>query len=114
MLDRRDEIIHDLDDSSQLPWLEDRDIKLFRGFGVLAGEKRVDVAGHELEARKAVILAGGTRAALPPIEGLGEAEPWTNREATTAKEIPGRGRDPRRRRLRHGARAGLLARSAPR
>ncbi len=85
---RRDEVIHDLDDSSQLPWLEDRDIKLYRGFGVLAGEKRVDVAGHELEARKAVFLAGGTRAALPPIEGLGEAEPWTNREATTAKEIP--------------------------
>ena len=53
---RRDEVIHDLDDSSMLPWLEDRGIKLFRGFGVLAGEKRVDVAGHELEARRAVIL----------------------------------------------------------
>ena len=89
VLDRRDEVIHDLDDSSMLPWLEDRGIKLFRGFGVLAGEKRVDVADHQLEARRAVILAGGTRAALPPIEGLGEAEPWTNREATTAKEIPG-------------------------
>ncbi len=88
VLRRRDEIIHDLDDSSQLPWLEDRDIKLYRGFGVLAGEKRVDVAGHELEARTAVILAGGTRAAIPPIEGLGDAQPWTNREATTAKEIP--------------------------
>jgi pyruvate/2-oxoglutarate dehydrogenase complex dihydrolipoamide dehydrogenase (E3) component len=88
-LDRRDEVIHDLDDSSMLPWLEDRGIKLFRGFGILAGEKRVDVEDHQLEARRAVILSGGTRAALPPIEGLGEAEPWTNREATTAKEIPG-------------------------
>ena len=88
VLRRRDEVIHDLDDSSQLPWLEDKDIKLYRGFGVLAGEKRVDVAGHELEARKAVFLAGGTRAALPPIEGLGDVQPWTNREATTAKEIP--------------------------
>src|SRR3954468_23143740 len=88
VLDRRDEIIHDRDDSSQLPWLEDRDIKLYRGFGVLAGEKRVDVGEHELEARRAVILAGGTRAALPPIEGLGEAAAWTNREATTAKQIP--------------------------
>jgi len=88
VLQRRDEIIHDLDDSSQLPWLEDREIKLYRGFGVLAGEKRVDVAGQELEARQAVILAGGTRAALPPIEGLDEAEAWTNREATTAKQVP--------------------------
>jgi pyruvate/2-oxoglutarate dehydrogenase complex dihydrolipoamide dehydrogenase (E3) component len=89
VLRRRDEIIHDLDDSSQLPWLEDKDIELYRGFGVLAGEKRVNVEEHELEARRAVILAGGTRAALPPIEGLGEAQPWTNREATTAKQVPG-------------------------
>jgi dihydrolipoamide dehydrogenase len=49
----------------------------------------VNVDEHELEARQAVILAGGSRAALPPIEGLEDAQPWTNREATTAKEIPG-------------------------
>src|SRR5215212_4833167 len=57
VLKRRDEVIHDLDDSSMLPWLEDRGIKLYRGFGVLAGEKRVDVREEELEARRAVILA---------------------------------------------------------
>ena len=88
VLDRRDEIVHDLDDSSMLPWLDDRGIKLYRGFGVLAGERRVDVGDDQLEARTAVILSGGTRAAFPPIEGLREAEPWTNREATTAKEVP--------------------------
>ena len=88
VLDRRDEIVHDLDDSSMLPWLEDRGIKLYRGFGVLAGEKRVTVGDAQLEARTAVILAGGTRTAWPPIEGLREADPWTNREATTAKHIP--------------------------
>jgi pyruvate/2-oxoglutarate dehydrogenase complex dihydrolipoamide dehydrogenase (E3) component len=88
VLDRRDEIVHDLDDSSQLPWLEDRGIKLYRGFAVLNGAKRVDVGDQQLEARKAVILSGGTRASLPPIEGLREADPWTNREATTAKHIP--------------------------
>src|SRR5918996_883743 len=37
VLDRRDEIIHDLDDSVQLPWLEDRNVALFRGQGRLAG-----------------------------------------------------------------------------
>ena len=89
VLKRRDEIIHDLDDASQLPWIEDKGIKLYRGFGVLAGEKRVTVDEQELEARQAVILSGGTRAALPPIEGLDEAAPWTNREATTAKQVPG-------------------------
>ena len=33
LLDRRDEVIHDLDDSVQLPWLEDRGIVLLRGRG---------------------------------------------------------------------------------
>jgi pyruvate/2-oxoglutarate dehydrogenase complex dihydrolipoamide dehydrogenase (E3) component len=98
VLDRRDEIIHDLDDSAQLPWLEDRGIDLYRGWGRLDGERRVVVgdpggpasAGEVLEARKAVILAGGTVPILPPIDGLAEAAPWTNREATTAKAIPRR------------------------
>src|SRR5918995_1894048 len=35
VLDRRDEIIHDLDDSAQLPWLADRGIALYRGWGRL-------------------------------------------------------------------------------
>ena len=87
-LTRRDEVVHDLDDSSMLPWLEDQGIKLYRGFGVLAGEKRVKVGDEELEARRAVILSGGTRSATPPIEGLAEAGPWTNREATTATAVP--------------------------
>jgi pyruvate/2-oxoglutarate dehydrogenase complex dihydrolipoamide dehydrogenase (E3) component len=88
VLERRDEIIHDLDDSAQLPWLEERDIDLFRGWGRLAGPNRVIVGDEEIEARTAVILGGGTTPTLPPIDGLREAEPWTNREATTAEAIP--------------------------
>src|SRR3954449_3567256 len=34
-LARRDEVIHDLDDSVQLPWLEERGIELHRGHGAL-------------------------------------------------------------------------------
>src|ERR687887_457659 len=43
VLDRRDDVIHDLDDSVQLPWLEDRGVTLVRGRGRLVGERRVDV-----------------------------------------------------------------------
>src|SRR5687768_9464618 len=82
VLDRRDEIIHDLDDSSQLPWLEDRGIALRRGWGRLDGDKRVVVGEETIELRRAVMLAGGTTPLLPPIEGLQDAVPWTNREAT--------------------------------
>jgi len=88
VLKRRDEIIHDLDDSSMLPWLEERGITLYRGRGRLDGEKRVVVGEQTLAVRRAVILAGGTNPLLPPIEGLAEAKPWTNREATTAHDIP--------------------------
>src|ERR687898_3151279 len=89
VLERRDEIVHDLDDSSMLPWLEDRGIALYRGWARLDGEKRVVVGEETIEARRAVILAGGTTPLLPPIDGLAEAEPWTNREATTSKHVPG-------------------------
>jgi dihydrolipoamide dehydrogenase len=93
-LARRDEIIHDLDDSVQLPWLEDKGIALLRGRGRLTADKRITVAlneggEEELEARRAVFLAGGTLPAMPPIEGLDQIDDaWTNREATTAKAIP--------------------------
>jgi pyruvate/2-oxoglutarate dehydrogenase complex dihydrolipoamide dehydrogenase (E3) component len=88
VLARRDEVIHDRDDSVQLPWLEDRGIELFRDEARLDGERRVIAGDHVMTARKAVILATGTTASLPPIPGLAEADPWTNREATTAQEVP--------------------------
>jgi pyruvate/2-oxoglutarate dehydrogenase complex dihydrolipoamide dehydrogenase (E3) component len=91
VLDRRDEIIHDLDDDAQLPWLEDRRITLLRGVGELTGERRLRVGGEELEASRAVILATGSLPSMPPIEGLDAIDgAWTNREATTAKSIPER------------------------
>jgi pyruvate/2-oxoglutarate dehydrogenase complex dihydrolipoamide dehydrogenase (E3) component len=89
-LARRDEVVHDLDDAGKLGWLEDRGIALVRGQGRLDGERRVRVGDNVLEARRAVVLAPGTTAALPPIPGLAEARPWTSREATTSKDVPGR------------------------
>src|SRR3954467_14167007 len=89
VLDRRDEVIHDLDDAAQLPWLEDRGVTLVRGVGRLARERTVRVGDEELEARRAVFLAGGSSPAMPPIPGLDQIDDaWTNREATTARRIP--------------------------
>jgi dihydrolipoamide dehydrogenase len=89
-LARRDEVVHDLDDASMLPWLEERGIALYRGAGRLEGERRVLVGDDVLHARRAVVVATGSAAAVPPVDGLREAEPWTNREATTAKRVPAR------------------------
>ena len=90
VLARRDEVVHDLDDSSQLPWLDERGVTLVRGHGRLDGERRVRVGDEILVARKAVVVATGSSATIPPVPGLAEARPWTNIEATTAKQVPGR------------------------
>jgi pyruvate/2-oxoglutarate dehydrogenase complex dihydrolipoamide dehydrogenase (E3) component len=88
VLRRRDEVIHNLDDSAQMPWVEKHGITLVRGHGELAGERAVQVGGELLRARRAVVLAPGSAASIPPIPGLREADPWTNREVTTAAELP--------------------------
>ena len=88
VLDRRDEVIHDLDDSGQLPWLEERDIELFRGKGGLDGERRVAVGEQILVARRAIVVANGSGAAMPPIDGLDSVHAWNNRDATISKRVP--------------------------
>lgn len=88
VLARRDEVIHNLDDSSQLGWLEERGIKLFRGTGVICGEREVRVGGDVLVAFRAVAIASGSSAAIPPVPGLAEAPVWNNRQGTTASQVP--------------------------
>jgi pyruvate/2-oxoglutarate dehydrogenase complex dihydrolipoamide dehydrogenase (E3) component len=88
VLERRDEVIHDRDDSGQLPWLEERGIELFRGEGRLDGERRVAVGGATLIAGRGIVVATGSGAAMPPIDGLDSVRTWNNRDATTAKRVP--------------------------
>jgi pyruvate/2-oxoglutarate dehydrogenase complex dihydrolipoamide dehydrogenase (E3) component len=88
VLGRRDEIVHDLDDSGQLPWLKDRGIELYRGSGALDGERRARVGDDVLSARQAIVVATGSGAAMPPIDGLDSVGAWNNREGTTAKHVP--------------------------
>ena len=78
------------DDSGQLPWLDGKGITLVRGQGRLDGPRRVVVGERVLVARRAVVLATGTSAVIPPIPGLREVDPWDNRDATAAKEVPRR------------------------
>ncbi len=88
VLSRRDEVIHDRDDSGQLPWLEERGIELFRGSARFDGERRIVVGDDVLVAEKAIVVATGSKAAMPPIDGLDGIEAWNNRDATTASQVP--------------------------
>jgi dihydrolipoamide dehydrogenase len=87
-LERRDEVIHHLHDDEQVPWLDARGVALVRGRGRVTGERTVQVGDETLVARRAVVIATGTEPLVPPIPGLREARPWTNREAVTAEEAP--------------------------
>ena len=89
-LERRDEVIHDMDDSGHLPWLESRGVELVRAHGRLDGDRRVLAGDEVLRASRAVVVATGSGALIPPIDGLADAKPWTNREVTTAKAPPAR------------------------
>jgi dihydrolipoamide dehydrogenase len=94
-LDRRTSFTHAWDDSSQVDWVRGAGIDLVRGTGRLAGEKRVVVTAADgtertLVARQAVAVCTGSKAAVPPVDGLADVRPWTPREATSAKEAPGR------------------------
>jgi pyruvate/2-oxoglutarate dehydrogenase complex dihydrolipoamide dehydrogenase (E3) component len=94
-LARRDSFTHDWSDESQVEWVRGAGIDLVRGSARLDGEKTVvvtdaDGAETRLTATHAVALCTGSEAAVPPIEGLRDVEPWTPREATSAKEVPGR------------------------
>jgi dihydrolipoamide dehydrogenase len=92
---RRDEITSNWDDTTSVPWLDSEHIALVRGIGRIAGVKKVDVTDangnvRHLTANVAVVIATGTRAAMPPIEGLADSRPWDNRSVTAATVVPDR------------------------
>lgn len=82
-------------DDGQLDWLDSIGAHLYRGHGRLYGIRKVAVTSpegvhHVLSARHAVVVATGSRALLPDLPGLAGAGAWTSREATSAREVPGR------------------------
>ena len=84
----RDAMIRHLDDSRQVSGYEKRGATVVKGEGRIAGPRKVVAGGRELEAEH-IIVATGSSAAIPPIEGLEDVPFWTNREATTLHEVPG-------------------------
>src|SRR5205814_1567288 len=81
----RDWSTNNRDDAGQVEWAKGAGVDLIRGRGRLAGEKTVEVTAADgavrmLRARQAVVVATGTTAAIPPVQGLREARPWTSRD----------------------------------
>jgi pyruvate/2-oxoglutarate dehydrogenase complex dihydrolipoamide dehydrogenase (E3) component len=87
---RRDSFTSGWKDDSQVQWVDDTGIALARGTGRITGVKQVEVGGVTFTARHAVVVATGSSASIPKIEGLADAKPWTSREATSASDVPSR------------------------
>src|SRR6478736_1791179 len=85
----RDQVTGGLDDTSQADWLSEHDVELVRGHARIAGPGSVEVDGRTIAFGR-LLIATGSVPQVPPIPGLDQVEYWTNREATTAHEVPGR------------------------
>src|SRR6267154_4630781 len=77
-----------LDDSRPAAAMEATGAKLFRGQGKLTDLRTVAVGSERLVARRAVVIANGSTAAIPPIPGLDRVAFWTNRQAAIPSELP--------------------------
>ena len=84
------------DDSGHVKALETAGARLYMGEGRIVGPGLVEVgpgpawpraAARRIEAGT-IILATGSQPKIPEVEGLAEAEPWTNREATSTRTLP--------------------------
>ncbi|HMK10093.1 MAG TPA: NAD(P)/FAD-dependent oxidoreductase, partial [Acidimicrobiales bacterium] len=92
---QRDYMTSNWTDDGQQRWLDSEHIAFYRASGRLTGDRTVEAVGadgetHQLTASRAVVIATGTSAVVPPIPGLAEVKPWDNRGITSAKELPRR------------------------
>jgi len=63
--------------------------RFLRGRARILDPRRVEVAGvGVIEVRRALVIATGTAAAVPPIQGLADTPYWTNRDAVETEELP--------------------------
>ena len=95
VLRNRDAFASNWEDQGQVDWLEGAGVTLVRGHGRLTGERTVEVTAPDgsvttLTAERGVVIATGTRASAPPIDGLAETRTWGNREVIAIDTVPAR------------------------
>ncbi|WP_035856300.1 dihydrolipoyl dehydrogenase family protein [Cryptosporangium arvum] len=93
VLARRTGFTSNWSDDSQVGWLDSAGIALVRGTARLVGERQVEIrtrdgGSRRVTARQAVVIATGSKPAVPDLPGLAEADPWTSRDATSATAVP--------------------------
>lgn len=83
----RDDVVSGRDDSDKVARYSDRGVTILRGRGALTGPGAVTVDGTRHTADR-VVIATGSAATWPPVEGIRDVDAWTNREAMEMDEVP--------------------------
>ena len=84
---RRDQISRHQDDRSSAESLTGKGVTLLRGRGTVVRPGVVGVDGDEL-GWSDLVVATGSRAVMPPVDGLDEVPTWTSDQALTSPERP--------------------------
>jgi len=83
----RDQVVDSYDDEGHGTWLADRGTALVRGDATVIGPGVLEVEGRELPYDK-LVIATGSRPALPRVDGIADVPHWTTADATAAGEVP--------------------------
>ena len=76
------------DDSVAVERFQGRGGRLVHGRGVLTGPRTVTVGDESFTARRGVVIATGSKPAIPPIPGLDEVDYWTTHDVIQAERLP--------------------------
>jgi pyruvate/2-oxoglutarate dehydrogenase complex dihydrolipoamide dehydrogenase (E3) component len=84
----RQEATADWDDSNAVARFEHKGGRLVRGWGRLTGQNTVSTDEQSFTARIGVVVATGSKPAIPPIPGLNDVAYWTTHDAIAANPLP--------------------------
>jgi pyruvate/2-oxoglutarate dehydrogenase complex dihydrolipoamide dehydrogenase (E3) component len=85
----RDEAAGGWNDAVAVKRFEARGGRFVRGRGVLTGPRSVAVGDRSFTAARGVVIATGSKPAIPPVPGLRDVDYWTSHDAIQAEKLPG-------------------------
>ena len=85
----REEATDGWDDRAAVERFTQKGGTFLRGTGRIVGPGRVHVDGKTYAAGRGIVVNVGSRATLPPVEGIDGVPFWTNREFAEATSLPG-------------------------
>jgi len=84
----RDEATDSWDDKVAVDRFTGKGGHFVRGRATIVGPGRIKVEEQEYAASRGIVIATGTTAVIPPIDGLADTPYWTNRQAVEAETLP--------------------------